>query len=127
MSYYSFTNTRTLTYTDSVATTPLDGKFGASFFNVGAALGYQFVIKNRFVIDMVLFGPSITAYKFTAKLDGNISGDNLTEAQKDIINALKDKFPFLKDLSDNKEVSNNGVAKFGALGFRYSISIGYRF
>ena len=82
ISYYSFTNTRTLTYTDSISTTPLEGKFGASFFNVGASLGYQFVIKNRFVIDMVLFGPSITAYKFTAKLDGNISGDNLTEAQK---------------------------------------------
>ncbi len=127
ISYYSFTNTRTLTYTDSISTTPLDGKFGASFFNIGASLGYQFVIKNRFVVDMVLLGPSFTAYKFSAKLNGNISGDNLTEAQKDIINALKDKFPFLNDLTKDQEVSNSGVTQFGAIGFRYSISIGYRF
>ncbi len=127
ISYYSFTNARSLTYTDSDTTTQLEGKFGANFFNVGASLGYQFVIKKRFVIDMVLFGPSFTAYKFSAKLQGYISGDNLTQAQKDILNALKDKFPFLKNLADNKEVSTDGITKFGSIGFRYSISIGYRF
>ena len=127
VSYYSFTNTRNIQYTGGTDPQMLTGKFGASFFNAGACLGYQFVIKNRFVLDMVMFGPSWTGYRFSVKLDGNINPDDLTQAQKDLINALKDKFPFLNTISDNKEVSTSGVSTFGAVGFRYSMSIGYRF
>jgi hypothetical protein len=127
VSYYSFTNTRNFQYTGDSLPQTVEGKLGVAFFNVGASLGYQFVIKNRFVIDMVLFGPSFTAYKFSAKVNGNISADNLTQAQQDILNALKDKFPFVKDLANNQEVSRTGIAQFGSIGFRYSISIGYRF
>ena len=76
---------------------------------------------------MVMFGPSLTAYKFKAKIDGNIDTDNLSEATKAILNAMKEKFPFLNDLSKDKEVSTSGISKFASVGFRYSISIGYRF
>jgi hypothetical protein len=130
ISYYSFTNTRDIRYdTGGVAAQPvLISKFGASFFNVGACLGYQFVIAKRFVVDAVMFGPSFTAYKFKLSLDGpNIDPDDLSQATKDIIAALKDKFPFLQELSDNKEITKSGISKFGSIGFRYSISIGYRF
>ena len=129
ISYYSFTNTRDILYdTGGVAQQPvLEGKFGASFFNVGACLGYQFLIKERFAIDLVMFGPSFTAYKFKASLVGNIDPSDLTQAQIDIINALKERFPLLNDVSKSEGVSTSGISNFGAIGFSYSISIGYRF
>ena len=127
MSYYNFTNTRDINYTGGSSPEILETKFNASFFSAGACLGYQFVFKQRFVLDMVMFGPSFTAYKFKVKMDGNIDPDDLSQATIDIIEALKERFPGLNGITKNEGVSTNGISQFGAIGFRYSINIGYRF
>ena len=129
LSYVSFSNNRkSATYTN-----PDDGiksnvvlNTDLAFASFGGELGYQFVIGRRWVIDCILLGPSLTQYKFKAKLDGDLSNvvDPEGEAAK-IIDALIERFPGLKDL-------NNGITKTGARdmwsgGYRYSINIGYRF
>ena len=98
-----------------------------NFISIGGQLGYQFVLAKRWVIDAVLFGPSITNYKFKAKLDNNIPGLDENEAIKEVIEALKEKLPLLNDISSEEGVSSSGTQAFWSVGFRYNISIGFRF
>jgi hypothetical protein len=100
-----------------------------ALLNVGFELGYQFVISKRFIIDAEMFGPSFTYYSFKANINGNIAGSTQNETLQAVLDALKAKFPLLNDLSSSKQVYKNGSAteKFPAIGFRYAVSIGYRF
>jgi hypothetical protein len=97
-----------------------------NFLNIGGELGYQFVIKKRFVIDCVMFGPAVSSYYFNIKLDGNTSG-NQSEKLQEIIAALKQKFPLLNDITKDTGISSSGISSFWSLGFRYAIHIGFRF
>ena len=128
ISYYSFKNTRNLATFDTLGNgATLQSVLNASFFNIGVSLGYQFVIKKRFVIDCVLLGPSLTSYHFKLHLTGDTQNIDLTEKQKEILDKIKSKFPFLADYTTGEGISSSGVQAFTSIGFRYSISIGYRF
>lgn len=124
ISYYHFNNQRmghdTTNQDNLTLSTTMD------FLNIGGELGYQFVIKKRFVIDCVMFGPALTSYYFGVKLTGSSSGDYSQQVQ-DILEAMKQKFPLLKDLTNGQTVSTNGISNFWSIGFRYAIHIGYRF
>jgi hypothetical protein len=76
-----------------------------------------------------MFGPSFTTYSFKATLGGHLTGLDDNEALQAVLDALKEKFPLLNDLSSSKTVYGSGVAttKFPAVGFRYAVSIGYSF
>jgi hypothetical protein len=125
VSYYHFNNQRlgrdSLNPQDNLTlNTTMD------FLNIGGELGYQFVIKKRFVIDCVMVGPALSSYYFNIKLDGSSSG-NQNEQIQAIVDALKNKFPALKDLSSDEGISKTGISNFWSFGFRYAIHIGYRF
>ncbi len=129
ISYFQFDTNRGFTYTNPdskvVDTANLDTKLGLT--NVGGELGYQFVLWDRFVIDCVLFGPSVSYYKFNVKSDGNIPELDDNELAQKVIEAIKNKFPTIGSLSDGKGITKSGVQSVTSLGFRYNISIGYRF
>lgn len=127
VSYYQFKGNRTLSYTDAngTQTAGLDTK--VNFINFGAELGYQFVLWDRWVIDAIVVGPALTRYNFQAKIDGQIDGLDPGETAQEIIDLMREKFPLLDELTQNKEASKNGAERFWAPGFRYSISIGFRF
>ena len=128
ISYYHFNADRTLTYTDSIgtqSTSNLDTKI--SFTNIGCEFGYQFVLGKRWVIDAVMFGPAITNYSFKGKIQSNIPGLDENEALQAVIDALKEKLPLLDDLTSDQGVNKSGIETFWAVGFRYNISIGFRF
>jgi hypothetical protein len=78
------------------------------------------------VVDCVLLGPALTSYYFNLKLEGSNPADKNEQIQA-IFDALKEKYPALKDLTSSEGVSKNGIANFWSLGFRYAIHIGYRF
>jgi hypothetical protein len=124
ISYYHFNNQRYGRDTTNQDNLTLNTSMG--FLNIGGELGYQFVIKKRFVIDCVMFGPAITSYYFGVNLTGNTSGD-YSERVQEILEAIKQKYPLLKDLSNGQKVSTSGISNFWSLGFRYAIHIGYRF
>ena len=79
------------------------------------------------MIDAVMFGPAITNYNFKARLESHIPGLDENEALQEVIEALKEKLPLLNDLSSKEGISGSGIQTFWALGFRYNISIGFRF
>ena len=130
VSYYNFSSDRSLVHTDSNGVAQsVNLNVGMTFLNIGGVLGYQFVVAKRFVIDAELFGPSFTYYTFRGKLDGQINGLDPEGTLKAVIDALKEKLPFLGDLSNGKQIYSSGNAsqKFPAVGFRYSINIGFMF
>ncbi|HET7001429.1 MAG TPA: DUF3575 domain-containing protein [Puia sp.] len=130
ISYYNFSSDNTLTHTDSSGNkSSASLAMNVNLLNVGFELGYQFVIGKRFIIDAEMFGPSFTYYSFKADINGNIAGSTQNETLQAVLDALKAKFPLLSDLSSSKQVYSSGSAteKFPAIGFRYTVSIGYRF
>lgn len=124
VSFYHFNNERS--GRDTINGDYLTLNTSVNFLNIGGEIGYQFVIKNRFVIDCVMFGPAISSYYFNIKLAGSTSGDPNEQIQA-ILEALKNKFPLLKDASSGNGASKSGISNFWSLGFRYAINIGYRF
>jgi hypothetical protein len=129
VSFFQFGTDRDINYTNPdtgvVNTINLSSKFNLT--NFGGELGYQFVLWDRFVIDCVLFGPSLTHYKFNAKLDGSIPGIEDNDVYQKVIEAIKDKFPGIDGITGDEGIEKKGVQSVTAVGFRYNISIGYRF
>jgi hypothetical protein len=102
----------------------LDSKLG--IFNVGFQLGYQFVIKNRWTIDLVFIGPSISHYKYTLALGGNYTFDK-EDITNEIILDLIDRFPLLDEAISEGEASRNGKLDTWSYGYRYQLHVGYHF
>jgi hypothetical protein len=129
VSFFQFSSDRDIKHTDPnsgvVSTANLSTKFNLT--NFGGELGYQFVLWDRFVVDCVLFGPSITHYKFNAKLDGSIPNLDDNEIYQKVIEAIKNKFPGIDGITGDEGIEKKGVQSITAVGFRYNISIGYRF
>ena len=74
-----------------------------SILNIGAQLGYQFVIGNRWTLDLILIGPSVSNYKAKLEIDGNYTFD-IEDVQNEIILKIIDQFPLLEDVLTDKEV-----------------------
>lgn len=128
-SFFQFETNRDIIYTNpntnEVSNVNLSSKFNLT--NIGGELGYQFVLWDRFVIDCVLFGPSITRYKFNTKLDGSIPEMEDNEIYQKVIEAIKNKFPGIDGITGDEGIEKKGVQSITAVGFRYNVSIGYRF
>jgi hypothetical protein len=102
----------------------LNSKLG--ILNVGFQVGYQFVIKNRFTIDLVFVGPSISHYKYTAELGGNYTFDK-EDITNEIILDLIDRFPALDDVLSEGEIERKGKLDTWSFGYRYQLHVGYYF
>ena len=128
VSYHNFHNDRLLTYQSDDGST-VDATFDSKInvLNVGAQLGYQFVIGNRWVIDLMFIGPSVSRYSAKLNLDGDFSEVELDEAQKEIVDKLVGRFPLLGDVLDEGSVTVKGSNSAWAAGWRYQFQVGYHF
>jgi hypothetical protein len=126
LSYVSFSNRRDLTInvneTDEFAS--LDTKF--NIINPGVQLGYQFVLNNRWAIDLVFIGPSMSNYRGRMTLDGTGNFDP-DEIKNEILQNLIDRFPALEQLVSGETVERDGRINTWSYGFRYQIHVGYHF
>lgn len=93
----------------------------------GVQLGYQFVIKKRFTVDLILMGPSLTYYNLNANLEFDIEVDADDEIYKEIYEKLKNTNPALANFAKNGEFNASGRLDFLSFGFRYGVQVGYRF
>jgi hypothetical protein len=69
---------------------------------------------------------AFTHYHFNAKLDNALPGLDENDAAQAAIDALKEKFPLLNDLSSDKGINKSGTESFWSAGFRYNVSIAFR-
>jgi hypothetical protein len=128
LTYHQFANNRNIEVTNndgSMSQAILDTKFNV--LNIGVQLGYQFIINDRWSIDFAFIGPSTSHYSANIDLGGNFTADELSEHHQEILQALADKFPFLKDLLEDKTVSASGKSSTWSFGYRYFFQVGYHF
>jgi hypothetical protein len=101
-------------------------------FGVGGQLGFQFLIGQKFVIDLFFLGPEINSAKnnFNAVEASNTipwTAMEASDAERDILEFL-DKFPFIRNNTDVMvDRQNKSVTAFfkGALpGYRLGVSFG---
>jgi len=126
---YRFGNDRTLTITPPDGSPPNEVSLTSniSVINIGFQMGYQFVLNNRWTIDMVFIGPSLSRYHLKARLDGDFSKDEEDLIGNELLLGLLDRFPLLKELLDDEEIDLHGNNNKWAPGFRYQLNLGYRF
>ena len=98
-----------------------------SMYSLGFQMVYQFLIKDKFTIDLILMGPSYTYFDMNLKLNYQIQIYPNDPFYKDIIEYLRNSNPMLFKFLENKTLSTNGRLKFGYYGFRYGLQMGYHF
>lgn len=124
--YHRFSNERVIEVDNNG--TPEEAILNTKFniLNIGFQLGYQFVISNRWTIDLVFIGPSVSNYKFKATLGGDYTFDT-DDIQNEIILDLIERFPMLEEVIDEKEASSSGRLDVWSYGYRYQLLVGYHF
>lgn len=128
VSYLKFNNAKTLQITNSNGEVKQAAYSSAiNLFNVGIQAGYQFVIRDRWTIDLVFIGPAVSRYAARFRLNGDFSVDEKHEYQNRIVQQLVDRFPLLDDLLKNAEVNSRGRLDTWSFGYRYQVLVGYRF
>lgn len=110
-----------LLYTDA------DLQLYANLAMAGVQLGYQFVLGNRWTIDLMLIGPGIGYYEFSILLDVNAETTGDADYIQAIYDVLVAKYPGIEQLFNQQRLDNSGNVRFGGGGFRYGFQVGYRF
>lgn len=128
VSYHNFNNDRLLSVENSDGSI-VEATFKAKLnvLNIGAQLGYQFIIGNRWAIDLMFIGPSVSRYSAKLNLDGDFSEVELDDAQQEIVDKLLERFPVLKDVVDEDAVTIKGSNDVWSAGWRYQFQVGYHF
>ncbi len=101
--------------------------FTFQVITLGVQLGYQFVFWNRFTVDMILIGPGISNYKFSADLSTTFDADEEEALFEEINKKLQEKIPGYSLVIEPGEFKETGSVKTTSLGFRYVIMLGFRF
>lgn len=113
---------------DGIVVNSLTVKSNFNMISLGAQLGYQFIIKERFSIDLMLMGPSYTFYR----LDNNFHFDSALDENSQVYQEIKELYQSIVPggnlvLTDDIDFSSQGRVKFRTAGFRYGIQLGYCF
>ena len=109
--YYNLslsTGIKSLSDDPASAETIIDSKIRIS--NLGVELGYQFNIKNRITIDLILVGPSMSGYKINMDIAGGAipPNEDMDETKEALRDLLFGKYPWLETLVDEGEVELSG-------------------
>jgi hypothetical protein len=128
--YYSFnmldrTNTWNLNTADFHGTMETNLRLNANL--IGAQLGYQFIIKNRISIDMILFGPGTWFYSIKTKTTTSLSEEDEALLYEKLNGFLEEKLPGRDIFLEPGKVNKSGTYHTSSGGLRYMIQLGFRF
>jgi hypothetical protein len=124
--YHHYSNGRSLEVDNNGTLEDATVKSKLDIFNLGVQLGYQFVLNNRWTIDLSFMGPSLSYYRANVKIDGNYTF-NPDDISNEILDAMIEQFPGFKELIDKGEFNSNGKIDTWSYGYRYQLLIGYHF
>lgn len=124
--FHRYNNQRTIEVDYDGVLEYADLKTDLSILNIGVQLGYQFIINNRWAIDLVFIGPSVSNYRFRSRLEGNYTFDP-DDISNEIVQGLLDKFPGFSELLEDNKFTSDGKVNTWAYGYRYQFQIGYHF
>ena len=100
---------------------------GVTMYSFGAQLGYQFIIKDRFSIDLMLMGPSFTKYVFKMDFDAAVALDPNDPFYIGMEKLLSTLIPGSEIILDGAEFNAKTNTEFSYVGFRYGVQVGYVF
>jgi hypothetical protein len=126
VSYHNYSNGRTIEVNNDGTPETAELNTDLNILNIGVQLGYQFVLNNRWTIDLVFVGPSLSNYSLRARLDGNYTFDP-DEITNEVILALIDKYPGFEELINEGELKGTGQMNKWGYGYRYQLQVGYHF
>ena len=95
-------------------------------YGVGIQLGYQLMIKERFSIDFLLFGPRYSSYHLGYEFDQTPSQEFLDDLSEHL-NEIVDRFGFDYDVNIKKEGDAKASSSFSFANTRFGISFGFAF
>ncbi len=98
-----------------------------SMTNLGFEMGYQFIFKKRFSVDLLMFGPSITMYTRNLELTGITNDEIYDQIDEELAAKLLERFPALGFLFRGETSTVSGSEIVLSTSFRYSIQLGYHF
>lgn len=93
---------------------------------VGIQLGYQLVIKKRFTVDFLFFGPRYSFLKLTNEFNGDITASTKQDVE-DYVNSVIERFGGEGDFEMEKSTNRKFSGSMGFPSFRFGISLGYAF
>ncbi len=123
---YQFDNTIIIN-NDGDFTANVGLEAGFSMTSIGFELGYQFVFWDRFSLDLILAGPSLSFYNGKIKVNGDLEIDEESEAYAYLHDKILEKYPWLETFIDLDAINSGGSFNATAAGFRYVIQLGFRF
>jgi hypothetical protein len=94
---------------------------------IGAQLGYQFVIKKRIALDLILIGPGLWFYDIKASLNTTLDAEDEAALFKQLNEIIASKFPGHEILIRPGDIKANGTSRSAFTGFRYMAHLGFRF
>ncbi len=95
-------------------------------YGVGIQLGYQLMIKERFSIDFLFFGPRFSSYHLGYEFDQAPSQEFLDDLSEHF-NEIVDRFGFDYDVDIKPEGNSKASTTFSFANTRFGISFGYAF
>jgi hypothetical protein len=125
-SFHHYMNGRAIEVNNNGNVQNGDLEVNMDILNIGVQLGYQFVLNNRWTIDMVFIGPSISNYRLKADLGGNYTFDP-DQITNEVLLSLMDKYPGFSELINEGELVSQGKVNKWAYGYRYQLQVGYHF
>jgi hypothetical protein len=128
--YYAYnllerTNTWALNTADYTGDVVSKVRFNANL--VGAQIGYQFVIRNRLAIDIILMGPGVWFYNVKSTLDTELDPEQEAELYQKINEMLAQKLPGHEILLSPSDGYRKGTVTTSSVGYRYIVHLGFRF
>lgn len=114
-------------FEDGTVVNSLTVKSNFNMISLGAQLGYQFIIKEQFSIDLILMGPSYTFYRLDNKFDFATAVDKNSEIYQRLKEIYQGLVPGGELVLEDVDFSSQGRVKFRTAGFRYGIQLGYCF
>lgn len=95
-------------------------------FGLGLMLGYQLIIKKRFIMDFIIIGPRQSWITMKYNFDENISKEFIGNLE-DCVQEIIDRFGIDHQINIDYEGVKNAKFKYNFTEVRFGISLGYAF
>lgn len=99
---------------------------GYSEFGVGLMVGYQLLIKERFIIDFIIIGPRKSWVTMNYEFDDSVSDEFLAELESSLQDIV-DRFGFDHEVNLEKSGNRKADYSFSFNTMRFGISLGFAF
>ena len=90
-------------------------------------MGYQFIISDRFAIDIIFLGPGIGQYKVETDLNTSLNVNDKKFILENLNDLIARKIPGYNIAINSENFKTNGKVDSNTLGYRFMINLGYRF